>query len=178
MASLAGIATRINAGNGNDLVTVLAVDSLATLTIDLQIGAGDLLKLGDGSLTNLLGDIRVIDADGVGIAIDDTASGIARRVTLDANVVTYSDLFSLDDSVATLSSLTLSGSNAGNSYLVIATKPGVTTLNTGLGDDTTVVTGTSAMSALTIQGQHGTDSVTLSGGDRSSEHSRVGLHRE
>jgi acrosin len=154
--------TTILSGTGNDQVIVQGTSQ--PLTVNGEAGS-DTVTLGNaGSVQGLFGTVTVGNTAGnSALTVDDSADSIGRTATVGATGIT--GLLPGGAGIAytgnQLSSLVVKGGSGGNAFTVtdISTP---TTLNSGTSDDTVQVRRTSQ--ALTVNGQSGSDVVTLGNG--------------
>jgi len=167
----------LNTGSGNDNVTVTAVNAGLTLNIHGQAGT-DSVTLGGSTVVplgmqGLNGTINVDNAAGsTALTLDDSQDTASQTASLTDNgttgTVTGLSPATINYTDADISSLTVNGGSGGNTFTVNGTlvNPSfpstLTTLNTGISNDVVQVSATGA-STLDIQGQAGTDTVTLGG---------------
>jgi Bacterial Ig-like domain len=174
----ANATTTLNTGTGNDTTDVTATGTGSTLDINGQSGS-DTVTLG-GSTTAPLGMQGLAGTINVGNAFGFTALTLDDSQDPDAQTVQISDdgtggqVTGISPATiayvdADISSLTINGGSGGNTFNVNGTLadafivPTLTTLNTGTGNDVTNVLATNSGSTLDINGQDGTDTVTLGG---------------
>ena len=162
--------TYIQTGTGNDKVNV--TKTTGGLYVD-NFGGNDTVVVGSnapatsgGVLSAINGFVDVFGAGTIALTVDDSGDTTARTVTL-----TSARLLGLSsgevDYSSDVTSLTVNGGTAANTYNVQGTLAGAaTTLNAGSGNDAVNVANTSnklddIQGALTVNGQGGSDSMAL-----------------
>jgi Ca2+-binding RTX toxin-like protein len=167
-----GVATAptiLNSGTGADTTLVQATAATSTLTVNGQGGRDTVLITNGHSVQSILGAVTIGNTGGnttnlTSLTVDDSLDAIARTATLSGTVL--SGLSPATITYSNLSDLTVNGGTGGNTFTVtstpvngVATLP--TTLNSGNGKDTVSVQTTAAASTLTINGQAGLDTVSI-----------------
>jgi len=125
---------------------------------------------GDGTMAGILGPIKIADLTGAyALSFHDENDAVPRTWTLDNDDGNDKATIALSNPIAPityvpselLSPLTINGGSGGNTFIVNDTTSYVTTdLNTGPGSDTVDVFATGTQT-LNIEGQGGSDNVTL-----------------
>jgi hypothetical protein len=166
--------TTLNTGTGTDATTVFDTGDF-TLNIHGQDGTDTVMLGSDPALgmQGLAGTINVDNAlDFTALTLDDSEDTLGQTALL-FNDGTNGQVTGLSPATINyvdgdVSSLTVNGGSGGNTFTVDGTinnpfvVPALTTLNTGLGDDSTTVEATNAGGPLTINGQAGQDTVSIS----------------
>jgi hypothetical protein len=155
--------TTVNAGSGTDTVYTLATAGTAgaDLVINGQDGF-DTVGIGNsGSVQSIDGAVDVTNTLGqTTLTVDDSADATAQSATVTATGITGLAPAAINYTAADLLGLTVNGGSGGNTFAVDGTGGGFTTnLNTGTGADTVTVSSTAG--ALDIDGQGGSDAVTI-----------------
>jgi hypothetical protein len=169
--------THLNSGFGNDTVNVFGSSSTG-LDIHGQSGL-DKVNLGaGGSVQGLLSGADIDNTLGfTALTVDDSNDTVGRNVTMDVFADGGAQIVGLDPSgggpfgifyvVKDVSSVTVNGGSGGNTFTINDTAfnnfPLITTINSGTGIDTVNVRGTTGK--LTINGQNGSDRVTIGSSD-------------
>jgi hypothetical protein len=166
--------TDINTGTGNNTVDV---DATGTNTLNITGQGGlDTVTLGAAAgvgMQNLAGTINVTNPLGITVlTLDDSEDTVGQDATITDNGTNGSvtglspaTINYIDDDI---SSLTINGGSGGNTFTfdgtltnIFVPSPTVTTLNTGIGDNTVDVTASNAGSLLAIDGEGGFDTVDI-----------------
>jgi hypothetical protein len=178
-STASGTPTTVNAGAGNDTITVQSDSSATTIntgngnnTVNLQktgaatavntgngtdtVNVGSNAPAGGGVLANIAGTLTVTGGAGGSTALnlDDTGRTTASSGTISSTKTTGFSPAEID--YANLASLTVSLGSGGNG-VTIASTPAPTTVNSGSGVDT--VTLVSTAFATTVNTQGGNDNV-------------------
>jgi hypothetical protein len=166
--------TTLNTGTGNDTTTVSDTGDNA-LNIHGQAGL-DTVTLGSDPALGMQGLAGTINVDNLlgftALTLDDSQDTTGQTALL-FNDGTNGQVTGLSPATINyvdndVSSLTVNGGSGGNTFTVDGTidnpfsAPALTTLNTGVGDDSTFVEATNAIGPLTINGQAGQDTVSIS----------------
>ncbi len=153
----------VNVLADNEPVNISSFASFPTITT-VNIGSTG----GPGTMAGIQGPISVVNAPSfTSLNFHDENDTTGQTWTLDNDDSTPTGTVAVTGSATTtydpvdLSDMTVNGGSGGNTFIVDNTSGFYpTTLNTGTGDDTTTVFATGD-DTLNIQGQDGTDTVTL-----------------
>jgi hypothetical protein len=165
-ASVGGLA--LTAGAGGNAITVNSTAAATPVTINAG-GGNDAATVGGGDIdANVLGNVLFNGNAGTdSLTFNDTTDGLGAD-TYTLNVTTLRKITGGTTSWSLIESVTMNGSNNADLYEVLATATGVPlTVNGGNGSDQfqlgAIGNGNlnSLPGALTLQGQAGTDTVTL-----------------
>jgi hypothetical protein len=156
----------LNTGIGADTVNVQG--TTGPLTINGQSGA-DVVNVGNaGSVQPIVGPVTVTNfGNFTALTVDDSAGTQSRNVSIDVGSAGFGTISGMGAMIRyrsnDVSSVTVNGGTAGNSFTIRNTVDNssspVTVVNSGIGNDTVNVLGSTG--ALTINGQNGRDSVNL-----------------
>ena len=158
----------VNAGDGNDLVNVLATKSGLTTNIDTQLGTPDTTTIGNaGSLAGILGDVLVQDSGGVGtLVVDDSADATGRTVAIGNSTITGASTGTINYGTG-ITTLTFDGGTGADTININVPSPeaDLTTLNVnaGSGNDAVNVLATASTVTTNIDTQLGTPDTTTIG---------------
>jgi hypothetical protein len=155
----------LNTGDGNDTVNVQSIGAPASI----NAGAGnDVINVfsnvlaNSGTLSGIAGLLTVNGGTGsTTVNVSDTGDSAVSTSTLSGTTLT-STAFAAGGSLSysSITTLNVSMGRGGNTFTVAGTVPGTTTtVNSGTGNDTVNLTGTS--SSLTVNTQAGTDTVNV-----------------
>ena len=162
--------TDLSTGTGNDAVNVLA--TTGGLYVN-NTGGNDTAVVGSnapttsgGVLSAVNGLIDVYGSGSIALTVDDSSDSAVRTAILTSSALNGLAPATIDYG-SNVTSLTINGGSAANTYNVQGTLAGAaTTLNTGAGDDAINVENAAAMlddiqGALTVNGQGGIDTLVV-----------------
>ncbi len=158
-------ASTVNVLADNEQVNISSFASFPTVTT-VNIGSNG----GPGTMANIQGPISVVNSPSLtSLNFHDENDTTGQTWTLDNDDTVPTGTVAVTGSATTtydpsdLSDMTVNGGSGGNTFIVNNTSGNYpTTLNTGAGADTTNVFATGDFT-LNINGQNGTDTVTLGG---------------
>ncbi len=156
-------ASTVNVLADNEAVNISSFASFPTVST-VNIGSNG----GPGTMADIQGPISVVNSPSfTSLNFHDENDATGQTWTLDNDDTTFIGTVAVTGSATTtydpadLSDMTVNGGSGGNTFIVDSTSGFFpTTLNTGTGDDTTNVFATGDFT-LNINGQNGTDAVTL-----------------
>ena len=166
VSTLAGQPIALVAGAGVNSFNVASTAASGTVSINGAVGTNSVVLGGVANVgaQQLQGAITLTGS--VALTVNDSADTTATTAVLSGTQLTGLAPITIDFTGATLTSLTIDGGSAGNTFTVSGTPADITTnLNTGVGVNTVNVQTTSPGSTLNIDTQGGSsaNTVTLGG---------------
>ena len=157
--------TNISTGTGPSSTFVQQLNLGAALNIQGQSGYDGVSISNAGSLAGILGHVDVQNA-GAGsltdLVIDDSNDATARNIQVNGTQTTGFNGYGLITYPVGIGTFTVDGGSGGNTFTIANTIPNqANTFNTGTGSDTVFLQKTAAGSNVFINGEAGSDQVTL-----------------